>query len=98
MASPLDHGLLDHVADLLLDNLLAGNRPVLAWRTHFFQALVMQQHRARETLEWPRRGVELKPLDAQQSHYFQPHLRPFLAPKDAKPDAGSRPPSLRDDK
>lgn len=81
-----DGGLLDALADELLDNLLVGNRPLLAWRTHFMQVLAFA----------PKAGglrvpdtAQPEPAGAAERAYFLRHVRDFLTPEDL-PRAGER--------
>lgn len=74
----VDAKLLSELADELLDNLLIGNRPLLAWRTSFFQPLRYETDTA--TLCLPDHAVFDQAEDRQDEHYFLPALKEFVAP------------------
>jgi len=72
---------LSALADRLLDELLTGNRPLISWRSHFYEALTS------ESPILPRLGADLRPFRAENptpAHraYFHHHLRDLLIPAD----------------
>ena len=82
--TPADRGLLNNVADQLLDSLLIGNRPVLGWRTSFLQPFALNSARTaaalRKQIKWQADGVSLVKVDPQERNYFEPYLHDYLTP------------------
>ena len=72
-------GELNAIADNLLNDLLAGRRPVSRWRTSFFQAFQLPDFE--NILRKPGK-TSLHPVCATsgEAGYFLPHLRARLAP------------------
>lgn len=83
--------LLDSLCDRALDAMLVGNRPTLAWRTSFLQAVRFRDEcellKALQTRIDNRTGLRLLAGDGDQSdqdlavsHFLLPHVRKVLAP------------------
>lgn len=90
---------LSRLADTLLDNLLIGNRPVLAWRTSFTQAFRFRNEAGQllkaELVEALSEGSGKGGLGTpvvfadSQKDYFLPHVRGMLFP-DLRPGHATR--------